>query len=99
MRPEFVLIGLFVFFVMTGLGTTLSIRDFRQLSRHPLPLLIGGISQFVLMPAIGFGVALLLQFDAMLALSTVLLAACPGEIGIHAQWLEPWTDHSPSPLR
>ena len=79
-KYELVAVGLFVFFVMTGLGTTLRVEQFRRVAQNPYPLFIGFLSQFVVMPLIAFSVAKGLGFEGELALSVVLLGASPGGV-------------------
>lgn len=79
-KYELVAVGLFVFFVMTGLGTTLTVEQFQRVAQKPYPLFIGFLSQFLVMPIIAFSVAKGLGFERELALSVVLLGASPGGV-------------------
>jgi len=79
-KMEMIGIAFFIFLVMTGLGTTLTVAQFREVWRRPYPLFIGFLSQFVVMPATAFGVAYALGFGEEMALSVVLLGASPGGV-------------------
>src|SRR5690625_6514822 len=43
--------------IMFGMGLTLTVPDFALVARRPLPVLIGVVAQFVIMPLIGLGVS------------------------------------------
>lgn len=63
---------------MYGVALDIRFDDFRRVLRDPLPVIVGLISQFVLLPALTF--ALILYFDPHpgLALGMLLVACCPG---------------------
>ena len=79
-KVELVGMAIFITFVMTGLGTTLSREQFREVLAEPYPLFIGFVSQFLVMPCIALFVAKGLGFEKELALSVVLLGASPGGV-------------------
>jgi BASS family bile acid:Na+ symporter len=64
--------------VMFSIAIDLKPRDFRALAQSPKPLVIGLISQFVLLPALTFGLVMVAQPQASVALGLILVAACPG---------------------
>jgi BASS family bile acid:Na+ symporter len=65
------------FLIMLGIGMALALRDFQQVVRAPKPLLAGLAGQYLMLPAIGFGMALLFRHSYELAVGFVLLAASP----------------------
>ncbi len=65
-------------FVMFGVALEISMHDFKRLWKSPKPILVGVCSQFVLLPAITFLLALLLQPQPSIALGMFMVAACPG---------------------
>jgi BASS family bile acid:Na+ symporter len=65
------------FLIMLGIGMALAVREFRQVMRAPRPLLAGLAGQYLMLPAIGFGMALLFRHSYELAVGFVLLAASP----------------------
>lgn len=67
-----------LFLIMIGMGLTLTPRDFREVLIAPKATLYGVIAQTLLLPLLGFGLALLLQLDPLLAVGLVVIAACPG---------------------
>lgn len=64
--------------VMFGMGLTLKASDFKLVLTNPVPVLIGLVAQFLIMPTIAFIIAYLLQLPAELAAGLVLLGSVPG---------------------
>jgi bile acid:Na+ symporter, BASS family len=71
-------IALLLGIIMFGMGMTLSVADFKVALLKPLPVLIGVMLQFLVMPAIGFAVAMLLNLPPAIAVGVILVGACPG---------------------
>jgi BASS family bile acid:Na+ symporter len=65
-------------FVMVGIGLTLSLTDFQRQRESPRPVVVGLAGQVVVVPLVGFGIALLLGLPGDLAIGLVLLAATAG---------------------
>ena len=66
--------------IMFGMGTTLSVKDFSRVVKMPLPVLIGMVLQFTVMPLLGISIALLFGFDPEIAAGIVLIGSCPGGV-------------------
>ncbi|HMM87335.1 bile acid:sodium symporter family protein [Azohydromonas sp.] len=64
--------------VMFGVALELKPRDFRAVLVTPKPVLIGLAAQFVLLPALTFGLVLAIRPAPSVALGMMLVAACPG---------------------
>ena len=64
--------------VMFGMGMTLSLEDFSEVVRHPKSVVIGVVSQFLLMPLIAYGLAKGLNLPPEIAIGVILVGACPG---------------------
>lgn len=64
--------------VMFGVALELKVDDFKRAARSPKAPLLGLLAQFILMPALTFGLTLLLDVPASVALGMILVAACPG---------------------
>ncbi|MDP2493841.1 bile acid:sodium symporter family protein [Shimia thalassica] len=64
--------------VMFSIAIDLKPEDFSRLARAPKALVTGLVSQFVLLPVLTFGLVLLVQPQASIALGLILVAACPG---------------------
>ncbi|MDQ0187149.1 bile acid:sodium symporter family protein [Cytobacillus sp. FSL W7-1323] len=80
--PLFVVFGgyitLLLGVVMFGMGLTLKPVDFKLVFSHPLPVLLGFVAQFTIMPLTAFAIAYLMQLPAELAAGLVLLGSVPG---------------------
>lgn len=64
--------------VMFGMGLTLTPVDFKIVFTNPIPVIIGILSQYTIMPLIAFSLAYLLNLPAELAAGLVLLGSVPG---------------------
>lgn len=64
--------------IMFGMGLTLTLGDFSYVFKRPLPILIGVIAQFVIMPLLGLGIAVMLQLPPELAAGVILVGCAPG---------------------
>ncbi len=64
--------------VMFGVALGISIDDFKSVLKQPKLVLVGVLSQFVLLPFITFLVILLVKPQASIALGMMMVAACPG---------------------
>lgn len=67
-----------LFVIMVGIGLTLTTDDFRREARAPKGAVVGLVAQLLLMPALGFAIAALLDLPPALAVGLVIAAACPG---------------------
>ncbi|WP_226344600.1 bile acid:sodium symporter family protein [Agilicoccus flavus] len=64
--------------VMFGMGLTLTPRDLALVASRPIPVLIGVVAQFLVMPLLGLGIATLLGLDPVLAAGLILVGCAPG---------------------
>ncbi|SFJ10710.1 bile acid:sodium symporter family protein [Olleya namhaensis] len=64
--------------VMFGVALGINIQDFKQLIKQPKPILVGLLSQFVLLPLVTFLLVILIQPEPSIALGMFMVAACPG---------------------
>ena len=65
-------------FVMFGIALEISWNDFKRLIRTPKPVLTGVTCQFLLLPALTFGLVWLIEPIPSMALGMFMVAACPG---------------------
>ncbi|TXK46080.1 bile acid:sodium symporter family protein, partial [Pontibacter qinzhouensis] len=70
------LILIVVQLVMFGMGIQMSLRDFSGLATSGRGVLIGLVSQFTIMPLIGFLLTKIFHFDPEIAAGIILLGAC-----------------------
>jgi bile acid:Na+ symporter, BASS family len=64
--------------VMFGMGLTLSANDFQEVFKRPKDVAIGVISQYVIMPLLGYALATLLPVSPEIAIGVILVGCCPG---------------------
>ncbi len=66
--------------IMFGMGTTLSVADFKRVLAMPWPVLVGFVLQFSIMPCLGFALATAFGFEPEIAAGVVLIGAAPGGV-------------------
>lgn len=64
--------------VMFGIALEISISDFKELFKKPKPIVVGVLSQFLVLPAVTFLLVFLIQPLPSVALGMIMVAACPG---------------------
>jgi bile acid:Na+ symporter, BASS family len=64
--------------IMLGLGLSLTVGDFGRVLSQPKAVVAALVCQLVLLPAVCFGLVLLFELPALLAVGMMLLAASPG---------------------
>ena len=65
-------------FVMFGVALDMRWSDFRGITAAPRAVLIGMLSQFLLLPAAAWALTMLLRPQPSIALGLILVACCPG---------------------
>jgi BASS family bile acid:Na+ symporter len=63
--------------IMFGIAIDTSIEDFKAVRRAPRAFLIALVAQIVLLPALTFGLTLLMNLQGSIALGLILVACCP----------------------
>ncbi len=64
--------------IMFGMGLTLEINDFALVFTKPKYILLGCLAQFIIMPALAYGLSLAFALDAALMAGVILVGTCPG---------------------
>lgn len=64
--------------IMLSMGLTLLPSDFKRILAFPVPILLGVLFQYTIMPALGYAIGILLEMDAPLRAGLILVASCPG---------------------
>ncbi len=64
--------------IMLGMGLSLVVNDFKRILVYPKAILVGLGNQLIILPLIGFGIALLFPIRPEIAVGIMILAACPG---------------------
>ena len=70
------LILIIIQLVMFGMGTQMSIKDFKGIRKSGKGVLVGLLCQFSIMPVLGFIIAKTFGFDAEIAAGIVLIGSC-----------------------
>lgn len=63
--------------IMFGLGCSLSLKDFKEAIKKPKAVVVGFLSQYLIMPAIAFAMAKLFQMPNAWAIGIIIVACCP----------------------
>lgn len=63
--------------IMFGMGTSMSVKDFAAVVKTPKGVIIGVVSQFIIMPSMGFILASLTDFPPEIAAGIVLIGCSP----------------------
>ena len=66
--------------IMFAMGLTLVVDDFKRVVVQPKDFIVGGFSQMILLPAVGFLLVMLWPMDPALAVGVMIIAACPGGV-------------------
>lgn len=71
-------INIFLTIIMFTMGLTLTVPDFQMVLKRPLPILIGVVAQFVIMPFLAIVVAKMFNLNPALAVGLLMLGSVPG---------------------
>lgn len=63
--------------IMFGMGTELSVQEFRNIIKMPKGILIGIFCHYTIMPMLGFAIATIFNFPNEIAAGIVLVGCCP----------------------
>lgn len=75
---EKALLALMLLVLMTGMGATLRLADFKAILKQPKGVLIGLASQFGWMPLLAFGLSFALDLPASMAIGLIIVGCTPG---------------------
>ncbi len=64
--------------ITLGMGLSITHADFKNVFFRPRAVLIGILSQILLLPAIAFSIAYFSKIDPLFKVGLVIIAACPG---------------------
>ncbi len=73
-----VILQFLLFFIMFGMGMTLSIGDFKRVAIYPKAVSLGLLSQIVFLPLIAFVIVKLIPLEAAFAMGMMVVAVSPG---------------------
>lgn len=72
------LLGVMMMVIMLGMGCSMTYRDFLIAFRKPQGILVGLTSQYLVMPALGFALAMALNLPLGMVVGLVLIGCMPG---------------------
>jgi len=64
--------------IMLGMGLSLVVDDFKRIIIYPKAIFVGLVNQLILLPLIGFAIAISFPLTPEIAIGLMILAACPG---------------------
>src|SRR5699024_1407139 len=64
--------------VMLGMGLTLHVDDFKEITKMPGAVFMGAALQYTVLPLTAFAIGKLLQLDPALAVGLILVGCCTG---------------------
>ena len=73
-----IFLPLALFIIMLGMGLGLRLDDFKRVFIEPKGVIIGLIAQLIMLPVVGYLLALVFPLSAELAVGVMILAVCPG---------------------
>lgn len=78
MQLTTVILALSLVIIMFGMGLSLTTNDFKRVFVEPKAIIIGLVSQLILLPLIGFILISIFSVRPEVAIGLIILAACPG---------------------
>ena len=73
-----IILAISLMIIMFGMGLSLTLTDFKRVLIYPKAVFIGLISQMIILPLIGYLIAVSLDLSPTIAVGIMLLAASPG---------------------
>ena len=73
-----ILIPTILAIIMLAMGAGITLQEIKQRLKPPIAPLMGLLSQFIIMPALAFGMAHALSMEAHHAIGLMVVASCPG---------------------
>lgn len=64
--------------IMFGMGLTISLDDFKEVGKRPFEVVIGVLSQFVIMPLLAVLLTRIIPMSPEVAAGVILVGCCPG---------------------
>ena len=64
--------------IMTGMGLSLTINDFKRVVQFPKAVFVGLLNQIVLLPIIAYLLVGVFEVEISIAIGIMILSACPG---------------------
>lgn len=64
--------------IMFGMGLTLEVKDFAEIAKRPVQVVVGIVAQFLIMPLLALLLTKVFTLDPMVAVGVILVGCCPG---------------------
>lgn len=64
--------------LMLSMGLSLTLDDFRKCIQQPIPILLGFVCQYSVLPILAFSISRLMSLPPSVAIGMILLGSCPG---------------------
>ena len=64
--------------IMFGMGLTLTLPDFGLIIKRPLPVLVGVVAQYLIMPLVGWSLCYMFRLPDAVAVGVILVGCAPG---------------------
>ncbi|MBF1087032.1 MAG: bile acid:sodium symporter family protein, partial [Schaalia sp.] len=64
--------------IMFGMGLTLTLPDFGLIVKRPLPVLVGVVAQYLIMPLVGWALCYVFGLPDAVAVGVILVGCAPG---------------------
>jgi len=64
--------------LMLSMGLSLTLDDFRKCLQQPIPILLGFVCQYSVLPILAFTISRLMSLPPSVAIGMILLGSCPG---------------------
>ncbi|MEZ7957704.1 MAG: bile acid:sodium symporter family protein [Rubritalea sp.] len=75
-----ILLPVALILVMTGVGMTLELKDFKQVAKFPKAFLLGALCQLILLPILAVAAVTITQLSGALAVGLIIISLCPGGV-------------------
>jgi len=72
-----ILVNVALGIIMLGLGLSLTFNDFKNLFRLPKPIIVGFLSQIIVLPIISFAIAYFSHLSDIMKVGLIIIAICP----------------------
>ena len=72
------MMNLAIAFIMFGVALSIRPGHFRTVFLNPKPVVIGAVTQYIILPALTYLLVLIIRPSTPVALGMILIAACPG---------------------
>ena len=67
------LLGLILF----GMGLTLTTEDFKRIAKRPIPVVLGTVAHYVIMPGLAWLLCMIFHLKGATAAGVILVGSCP----------------------